>query len=56
MSDSFVREKLFHPFSQEKPFAQGVGLGLAIGKATFTEENKRGTEFSSPGYLEITGN
>jgi C4-dicarboxylate-specific signal transduction histidine kinase len=31
MSGTFIREKLFHPFSQEKPFAQGIGLGLAIG-------------------------
>jgi len=31
MSETFIREKLFHPFSQERPFAQGIGLGLAIG-------------------------
>lgn len=30
MSQQFLREKLFHPFSQEEPLAQGVGLGLAI--------------------------
>ncbi|KAG8756805.1 His Kinase A domain containing protein [Serendipita sp. 396] len=33
ISDAFIREKLFHPFSQEKPFAQGIGLGLAIVRA-----------------------
>jgi C4-dicarboxylate-specific signal transduction histidine kinase len=32
MSGTFIREKLFHPFSQEKPFSQGIGLGLAIGE------------------------
>lgn len=31
MSPDFIREKLFHPFSQADTLAHGIGLGLAIG-------------------------
>ncbi|PVF92733.1 hypothetical protein CPB86DRAFT_819388 [Serendipita vermifera] len=43
MSDAFIKEKLFHPFSQEKPFAQGVGLGLAIVRAILKSPGIEGT-------------
>ncbi|KAG8807370.1 His Kinase A domain containing protein, partial [Serendipita sp. 399] len=43
ISDAFIREKLFHPFSQEKPFAQGIGLGLAIVRAILKTPGIDGT-------------
>ncbi|KAJ9118739.1 hypothetical protein QFC22_003960 [Naganishia vaughanmartiniae] len=30
ISKTFLKEQLFHPFSQENPLQQGTGLGLAI--------------------------
>lgn len=43
MSEEFIREKLFHPFSQERPFAQGIGLGLAIVRSILKSPGIDGT-------------
>lgn len=31
MSQEFIQERLFHPFSQANSYSHGIGLGLAIG-------------------------
>ncbi|KAG8849110.1 His Kinase A domain containing protein, partial [Serendipita sp. 405] len=43
MSEAFVRDKLFHPFSQEAPLAQGIGLGLAIVRSILKSPGIDGT-------------
>ncbi|CCA73502.1 hypothetical protein PIIN_07455 [Serendipita indica DSM 11827] len=43
MSETFIREKLFHPFSRERPFAEGIGLGLAIVRAILKTPGVDGT-------------
>ncbi|KAG8830211.1 His Kinase A domain containing protein [Serendipita sp. 399] len=43
ISETFVRDKLFHPFSQEAPLAQGIGLGLAIVRSILKSPGIEGT-------------
>ncbi|CCA72511.1 related to nik-1 protein (Os-1p protein) [Serendipita indica DSM 11827] len=43
MSETFIREKLFHPFSQERPLSQGTGLGLALVRTILRSPGVDGT-------------
>ncbi|CAA7266924.1 unnamed protein product [Cyclocybe aegerita] len=42
MSQNFLKNQLFHPFSQENPLQTGTGLGLAIVSSIVTSENVGG--------------
>ncbi|KAF8802541.1 hypothetical protein BYT27DRAFT_7341419 [Phlegmacium glaucopus] len=43
ISQNFLKNHLFHPFSQENPLQAGTGLGLAIVNSIITSENVDGT-------------
>ncbi|EJD49061.1 hypothetical protein AURDEDRAFT_112771 [Auricularia subglabra TFB-10046 SS5] len=43
ISKEFLKNQLFHPFSQENPMQQGTGLGLAIVKNIVRSKNVNGT-------------
>jgi signal transduction histidine kinase/CheY-like chemotaxis protein len=43
ISQNFLKNQLFHPFSQENPLQTGTGLGLAIVNSIVTSENIDGT-------------
>lgn len=42
ISKTFLKEQLFHPFSQENPLQQGTGLGLAIVNSIVRSESVNG--------------
>ncbi|KAF8150767.1 hypothetical protein B0H34DRAFT_801693 [Crassisporium funariophilum] len=42
ISQNFLKNQLFHPFSQENPLQTGTGLGLAIVSSIVTSENVGG--------------
>ncbi|KAG6850684.1 hypothetical protein H0H93_009842 [Arthromyces matolae] len=42
ISQNFLQNQLFHPFSQENPLQTGTGLGLAIVNSIATSENVGG--------------
>ncbi|RXW24263.1 hypothetical protein EST38_g1595 [Candolleomyces aberdarensis] len=42
ISRNFLKNQLFHPFSQENPLQTGTGLGLAIVNSIVTSENVGG--------------
>ncbi|KIM39991.1 hypothetical protein M413DRAFT_189339 [Hebeloma cylindrosporum] len=42
ISQNFLKNQLFHPFSQENPLQTGTGLGLAIVSSIITSENVGG--------------
>jgi CheY-like chemotaxis protein len=42
ISQEFLKNQLFHPFSQENPLQTGTGLGLAIVSSIVTSENVGG--------------
>ncbi|TFK27164.1 hypothetical protein FA15DRAFT_666663 [Coprinopsis marcescibilis] len=42
ISQNFLKNQLFHPFSQENPLQTGTGLGLAIVSSIVTSENVDG--------------
>ncbi|KIK10098.1 hypothetical protein K443DRAFT_670728 [Laccaria amethystina LaAM-08-1] len=42
ISQNFLKNQLFHPFSQENPLQTGTGLGLAIVSSIVTSETVKG--------------
>lgn len=42
ISQNFLKNQLFHPFSQENPLQTGTGLGLAIVSSIVTSESVKG--------------
>ncbi|KAF8348878.1 hypothetical protein F5887DRAFT_948130 [Amanita rubescens] len=43
ISQNFLKNQLFHPFSQENPLQTGTGLGLAIVSSIVSSESVKGT-------------